>query len=47
MKYLKEVLSIVCVLICFWALIVVGSAYEQHVLCLRGQTDMCIEADFE
>ena len=31
----------------FWFCAAVGSAYEEHKLCMNGAVEHCIEADFE
>lgn len=31
----------------FWGLMMIGSAYEEHKLCMNGAVEHCIEADFQ
>ena len=44
---MKNIVIVVLALLSIWLLLVVGAAYEEHILCLNGVNDYCIEADFQ
>lgn len=41
------VLMAIAMLAVFWACAAVGSAYEEHKLCMNGAVEHCIEEDFQ
>lgn len=41
------VLMIIAMLAVFWACAAIGSAYEEHQLCMNGVVEHCIEEDFQ
>lgn len=47
MQVVKDLLSIVFVVVIAWFAIMIGSAYEDHVKCMRGYAEYCIAEDFE
>ena len=41
------VLTIIAMLAVFWACAAIGSAYEEHRLCMNGAVEHCIPEDFQ
>lgn len=40
-------LGAILVLGCFWGFFMAASAYEDHVKCMNGAHEYCIESDFQ
>ena len=45
-EIIKTIIGSVAAIIILWGAMAVGSAYEDHVRCLNGATQYCIESDF-
>lgn len=43
----KEVLGAIVGVIIFFAIAFIAGAYQEHLECLNGRTEVCIPADFE
>lgn len=44
---IMKIIYVILTVLFIWALLFIGSAYEQHLLCLNGASEYCIEQDFE
>lgn len=45
-EIIKTIIGSVAAIVILWGAMAVGSAYEDHVRCLNGATQYCIESDF-
>lgn len=45
-EIIKTIIGSILAIIVIWGLLAVGSAYEDHVRCLNGAAEYCIESDF-
>lgn len=45
-EIIKTIIGSILAIVFIWGIMVVGSAYEDHVRCLNGATQYCIESDF-
>lgn len=45
-EIIKMIIGCVLTLAVLWFAIAVGSAYEDHVRCMNGAAEYCIEQDF-
>lgn len=45
-EIIKSIICSILALVVIWGLFAVSSAYEDHIRCLNGATQYCIESDF-
>lgn len=45
-EIIKTIIGSIAAIVILWGAMAVGSAYEDHVRCLNGATQYCIESDF-
>lgn len=45
-EIIKTIIGSIAAVVILWGALAVGSAYENHVRCLNGATQYCIESDF-
>lgn len=45
-EIIKTIIGSIAAVVILWGAMAVGSAYEDHVRCLNGATQYCIESDF-
>lgn len=46
-KKIEMVLIAIVMLVMFWICAAIGSAYEEHKLCMNGAVEYCIPEDFQ
>lgn len=46
-EIIKTIIGSIAAIVILWGAMAVGSAYEDHVRCLNGATEYCIESDFQ
>lgn len=46
-KFIIKALGYLLVAALIWSFIIIGNAYEDHVRCLNGYTEVCIPADYK
>lgn len=46
-EIIKTIIGSFMAVAIIWGALAVGSAYEEHVRCLNGATEYCIESDFD
>lgn len=47
MKTILNIISVILCVISVLLILIVASAYEDHVRCLNGYTEVCIPQDFD
>ena len=45
-EIIKNIFGTMAAIAILWGALAVGSAYEDHVRCINGATEYCIESDF-
>lgn len=46
-QIVKSIIITILTILALCFLLMVGSAYEQHMLCMNGATEYCIDSDFQ
>ena len=45
-QIIQSIFGTIAAIAILWGALVIGSAYEDHVRCINGATEYCIESDF-